>query len=84
MFSPPIEYHNVSTALPIGAISIVKINITQTKARVLYDQGSQRTLISQSLINKFNLKPGSTIQLQLSGFISEIERKEYQIVKFYS
>ena len=76
----PSNNHNISTALPVGAVHVIK-NKSQIKAKVLYDQGSQRTFISQDLVDKLNLKPIGKINLQLSGFLSEDVRKEYPLVK---
>ena len=57
-------------------------NKSQTKARVFsYQGGSQRTFISQSLVEKLSLRPGGNIQLHFSVFISEIERKENKLIK---
>ena len=73
--------NHISTALPVGTAVVVKGKL-QMKAKVLYDQCSQRTFIKKSLVDRLNLKPCGTINLKLSGFLEDDTMKEHQLVKF--
>ena len=53
----------------------------KSQIKVLYDQGSQKTLIFQDLVDGVKLKSSGTVILQLSAFISEDQGRDYQLVK---
>ena len=73
-----------NAALPTATVTVANIerkNIKQRKTtRCFFDQGSQRSFISESLSQELQLKVSSTVKLQLSGFTEEKEEMEYQIV----
>lgn len=70
----------ISTALPIGKLSVGG-NKRIKKARVLYDQGSQKTFIHSNLVRELGLKNKGTLKLQITGFTGSYEIKEYDIVR---
>ena len=51
--------------------------------RAFFDQGAQRTFISQDLVDKLRLKPSCKVRLELSGFLGKEREQEYDVVKPY-
>ena len=74
-----------NAALPTATVTVANIdgkNIKESKiTHCFFDQGSQRSFISESLSEELQLKVSTTVKLQLSGFTGEKEEMEYQVVK---
>ena len=49
--------------------------------RCFFDQGSQRTFVSESLVKKLKLKPIHYVKLQLVGFTGQTAEESYPVVK---
>ena len=63
-------------ALPT-AVAQVLIKDKLTDINCLFDQGSQKTLVSKDFVNKFNLKPTGTSTMKISGINSGGSVKTY-------
>ena len=78
----------VKTRRPIVAIPTLNLSIKQTRCsrkphmvRVLLDQGSQITLITESVVRRLNLKESYSEVMEISGYNNR-EIKSFKVVEF--
>ena len=64
------------TSLLKTAIATVRFDCTAIETNILFDEGAQRTFISQSLASKLNLQPTTkeTMNLAAFGAVSPVRR----------
>jgi len=74
-------HENKGVALPTAMLSI-KHGSRITKFRALFDQGSQRTFILQTVASKLRLKIIKRITLTIDSFSAEGKSSEYAVVQF--
>ena len=69
--------NNKNTALPFAIVQIIIKNCL-ADCKVLFDQGSQVTLISNKFIKKFNLKSNGSKEMKICGVTGEGQSREYK------
>ena len=67
---PIIHSNNRNLCLQKTAVANVSTSNRQTEVNILFDKGSQRSFISQSLANSLQLQPFKKEKIQLSAFAS--------------
>ena len=75
-----------SAALPTATVQVSNKGCKGSVAkgittRTFFDQGSQKTFISQSLANKLKLKVYGRLTLSLSGFKGDTDEAQYALVR---
>ncbi|MEL7522847.1 MAG: hypothetical protein AAGJ80_14735, partial [Cyanobacteria bacterium J06553_1] len=66
-------------ALPTALLT-VKCKRKYKRVRVFFDQGSQRTFISQRLVDQLNIPITGQLELELAGFNSTLAKQMYATV----
>ncbi|XP_069160619.1 uncharacterized protein [Procambarus clarkii] len=69
-----------TTTLPTAQLKLITKG-SRTSTRGLFDQGSQKTFISQQLVDQLKLKPITRVNLNISGFLTNSGPRDYQVVK---
>ncbi|XP_069159460.1 uncharacterized protein [Procambarus clarkii] len=69
-----------NTTLPTAQLKLINRK-SRVNTRGLFDQGSQKTLITQQLVEQLKLKPAKRVRLNISGFLTNCEPREYQVAR---
>ena len=69
---------NKNTALPFAIVQLIIKNCL-ADCKVLFDQGSQVTLVSNKFINKFNLKSNGSKELNICGVTGQGVTRKHKI-----
>ncbi|XP_069180540.1 uncharacterized protein [Procambarus clarkii] len=69
-----------NTTLPTAQLKLINRR-SRINTRGLFDQGSQKTFITQQLVDELNLKPTKSVRLNISGFLSNSGPRDYKVVK---
>ncbi|XP_069175031.1 uncharacterized protein [Procambarus clarkii] len=69
-----------NTTLPTAQLKLINRKY-RVNSRGLFEQGSQKTFITQQLVEQLKLKPPKRVKLNISGFLTNSGPSEYQIVK---
>ncbi|XP_069163482.1 uncharacterized protein [Procambarus clarkii] len=93
MNSPTVQYCKVhqeinvlatesgnNTTLPKAQLKLINRKY-RVNTRGLFNQGSQKTFITQQLVEQLKLKPAKRVKLSISGFLTNSGPREYQVVK---
>ncbi|XP_045590169.2 uncharacterized protein [Procambarus clarkii] len=70
-----------NVVLPIAQLQLNSKN-SKITTRGLFDQGSQRTFITQQAANQLKLKPLCKVTLNISGFLADTGPQEFEVFFF--
>ena len=77
-----VKGDHLNAALPTATVDVAnRATKESVTTRVFFDQGSQKTFISQSLAKRLKLRVTDKVKLQLSGFTGTAEEQEYDVVR---
>ncbi|XP_069170769.1 uncharacterized protein [Procambarus clarkii] len=69
-----------NTTLPTAQLKLINRK-SRVNTRGPFDQGSQKTFVTQQLVEQLKLKPAKCVKLSISGFLTNSGSREYQVVK---
>ncbi|XP_069170798.1 uncharacterized protein [Procambarus clarkii] len=76
---------NANNTMSQSSNQLPELNLINRKSRVntrgLFDQRSQKTFITQQLVEQLKLKPAKSVKLNISGFLTNSGPREYQVAK---